>query len=130
MSLQVLEKADGTKLGLRIVDDSALSSPYSSIFSSLPLSAVKNGFAFRAHTVQAATNIFRHAKNGTEPVVGIMFTPPHIPQNGDDVVAHNVHWDCLARPAPKINEDDGGFRLSELNKFLPEIPAASKGKQK
>lgn len=55
-------------------------------------------------------------------VPDIMFSPP-CELNG--AALRDVEWSRMVpRPAVKeINEADGGFRLSELKSFVPEIPA-------
>lgn len=62
-----------------------------------------------------------YRRAGAGEVVGIMFPPAKVQGN---VIEQTVGWDCLVPPmseVKKVEEKDGGFRLSEMKTFLPKI---------
>ncbi|KAM0417409.1 hypothetical protein ACHAPT_012558 [Fusarium lateritium] len=120
MQLKTVENSEGVVTGLTIVNDDA---PHANnIYTTLPLP--NGGIIFSTGSERGAAAAYgrttRDAQNVN--VVGIMFAPPH-GSNGLGMNMRNVDWDCLAPPATKIDEADGGFRLSELQGFVPQMPS-------
>ncbi|UPK91347.1 hypothetical protein LCI18_002282 [Fusarium solani-melongenae] len=117
---KALQHPYGTTTGFTVVDKDKPGANN----TCAPLTLPNGRIVFDVDNGTSAIAAYERAK-GTSvsgKVPGIMFSPP-CDTNG--AALRDVDWSRLVpRPAVKeINEADGGFRLSELKSFVPEMPA-------
>ncbi|KAF4977673.1 hypothetical protein FZEAL_5838 [Fusarium zealandicum] len=141
MNLQALESSDGTLLGLDIVN-SASSGRTANVYAPLPVPGV-DGLVFSANSAENAhaaiehlratsdSGRFRFGPPANNNLVGIVMTPPVRRRGASDVIARDIDWNRLVsrggdEAREEINEEDGGFRVSELADIVPDIPAPPK----
>ncbi|RSL68730.1 hypothetical protein CEP54_002618 [Fusarium duplospermum] len=127
LRLKALQHPDGTTAGFTVVNKDKPGA--NNICAPLPLP--NGGIVFNVNNETSAIEAYNHIKRTSDSgnVAGIMFSPP-CDING--AALRDVDWSrVVPRPAVKeINEEDGGFRLSELKSFVPKIPAPPKHMRK
>ncbi|KAL6362904.1 hypothetical protein LRP88_02304 [Fusarium phalaenopsidis] len=119
LRLKVLQHSDGTTTTFTVVNKDKPGA--NNTCAPLPLPNV--GIVFDVDNETSAIAAYERAKGASVSgkVPGIMFSPS-CDING--AALRDVDRNRLApRPAVEMNEADGGFRLSELKSFVPDIPA-------